>query len=128
MRWVAISSAFLLAGCFRMQPYVVPADAPEAATVFTACLNAAAIAMDDGTSDATAIAIGIEGACSTEWERLLSAHAAALNFQAGLIFRRDMASKEIQFATSAVLDQRRLRNGHTVKEPDKQKSSDGSSI
>ena len=84
------------------------AQTRKSAAIKTAadCFHAAAMRLDDGTSDAAVVAVRVERACSEEWDRSMVYEADEMDFKFGPIFLAKMSPHELEFATSIVLAER----------------------
>ena len=65
----ALTLALAITGCTTGPPPATAQEKSEALQAFVACLHAAAIKLDDGTSDATAVARGLKASCWGEFAR-----------------------------------------------------------
>jgi hypothetical protein len=65
--------------------------------------------MDDGRSDASSIALGIEPMCEREFQASFRAYARGANVGTQRMLYQKMQAERLQTATSAVLKERSLR-------------------
>lgn len=89
-------------------------DAADDANIF--CIERNAVQLDDQISPATAVAVGVAAACSSE---LLEAEKVAgqnFSYDAFVEFKQRMEAIQIQTATEVVLKERSFKRG-TSKEP-----------
>jgi hypothetical protein len=109
---VACALALALAGCVTGPPAASVQERNDTLRTLNVCLDAAARKLDDGTSDASTIALGMRPACAGEYARSRDAYASDLNPAAARIFHRSDDQMFIQIATAAVLNERADRRGH----------------
>lgn len=62
--------------------------------------------LDDGRSDATSIALGLKGLCGAQFAHSRDVFAESLNPEAARMFHADDDAAFLQFATTAVLEER----------------------
>jgi hypothetical protein len=104
--------ALTLAGCVTKPPAASDRDRDAALLALNACLDAAARKLDDGTSEASTIALGMRPACAAEFARSRDVYASNLNPAAAQVFHRTDDQVFIQVATAAVLSERANRRQH----------------
>jgi hypothetical protein len=108
----ALALTLMLADCAANQPAVSEQDRDNALLTLNACLDAAARKLDDGTSEASTIALGMRPSCAGEFARSRDVYASNLNPAAAQIFHRSDDQDFIQVATAAVLTERANRRQH----------------
>jgi hypothetical protein len=89
----------------NFHPYTA-ADEDTAMKAVVTCFYKSAGQLDDGTSNATSVAIGLESSCANEWNISVSVQARNMNWQTQKLFRERMETQELQVATQIVLDER----------------------
>jgi hypothetical protein len=105
--------ASMLAGCVANPPPATDQERTDAMLALNACLEAAAKKLDDGTSEASTIALGLKTSCAAEFSRSIDAAASRLsNPAAREMFHRMDDQTFMQVATAAVLDERAKRRQH----------------
>lgn len=105
----ACALAWVLVGCITRPPAATEQDRDAALLALNACLDAAAKKLDDGTSEASTIALGIRPACAAEFAHSRDVYASSLNPAAAQMFHRTDDQAFIQVATAAVLNERAAR-------------------
>ena len=74
------------------------------------CLHNAARKTDDGHSDAITIAVAIKSICLREFARAEEAYMRGQNLEVQRMLAPKLESLRIEIATTAVLDERRIRS------------------
>lgn len=101
--------ALLLAGCTTKPPAVNDQELNDSLVALDLCLHAAASKLDDGTSEASTVALGMRPACAAEFARSRDVYASSLNPAAGQMFHRGDDQAFVQVATAVVLEDRAKR-------------------
>jgi hypothetical protein len=78
----ACALALTLAACATNRPALSEQDRDDALLAMNACLDAAARKLDDGTSEASTIALGMRPSCAAEFARSRDVYASAMNPEA----------------------------------------------
>jgi len=108
----AIIAATLVAACTTALPTPsTDQEKNDAIKAWFVCLHAQARKMDDGRSDAASIALAIAPLCYAEFKNSLNVEAKGMNPQVQRILEDRVQGKQIEYATAAVLDERKAREG-----------------
>ena len=103
-------SIVLLAACSTTPP-ATDQEKRDAMFAYLACLHAAARQADDGKSDASTIAFGIKSRCLVEFTVVMKLQAqSAPNPEARRMFEERFEKRQLEIATSVVLDERKQSN------------------
>ena len=102
----ACALALTLAGCVAQPPAASDEQRSDAVFILNSCLDVAAVKLDDGTSGASTIALGLRPSCAAEFARSRDVYASNLNPAAAQTFHRGDDQAFIQIATAAVLRER----------------------
>jgi hypothetical protein len=105
----ALAIALMVAGCIASAPVATDRQRDDALLTLNTCLDTAARKLDDGTSEASTIALGMRPACAREFAWSRDVYASNLNPAAAQIFHRSDDQAFIQLATAAVLSERATR-------------------
>ena len=110
MRMIAaLALGLLLAGCATGPRQVTAQEHDAAVLAFNECLGAAARRLDDGTSEASIVALGLRPSCAAEFARSRNMFASSLSPGAQRMFHQRDAQAFIQAATAVVLEERAKR-------------------
>jgi hypothetical protein len=112
VRIIAASTlALAITGCTTGPPPPTAQEKSEALRAAIACMHAAAIKLDDGTSDATAVARGLKASCWGEWARSQDMISKSQDWGAygDALFHRHDDEMFMTQATNAVLIERANR-------------------
>lgn len=103
-------SVMALAACASTPP-ATQAEKDAAALAYVSCLHKAAARMDDGTSDAASVAVGLRSLCAAQFGQYRDVYARSMTLRERRMFEERVSAQQIDFATTAVLDVRAQRRG-----------------
>jgi hypothetical protein len=112
MRFLRIAApclALAVVGCATRPPEATDQVRTEELQAVVNCLNAAAIKLDDGRSEASTVGLGLRPSCAAEFARSRNVYAQSMNPSAAQLFHRMDDQAFMQIATAAVLDERAKR-------------------
>jgi hypothetical protein len=107
---IGLSALAALPGC-KMDNVVYESSQHAEEDAYATCAMDAARRLDDGFSDPGSIAMGVAGACSGQFARLVQAMAEPMRTENRHANVRDqMRTVELRLATTAVLTYRNIKS------------------
>lgn len=114
-RAIAVSVCLLLCACVSGGPPPATSQEGEAAqTKWLDCMIQAAIRLDDHRSDASTVAMAVASACAKEYVASAETYTRGMTLGAAAIFNSKAESRQMQWATTAVLKE---RAGEVYRDP-----------
>ena len=101
----------MLPACSTTPPPATESEKNAALMAYLTCLHDAARKMDDGKSDAMSVALTIKPLCAGEFRTVVKVRGRDMNREAFGMFEDRMEPKQLELATTAVLDERKPRQG-----------------
>ena len=96
----------MLSACSTTPP-ATESEKNAALMAYLTCLHNAARKMDDGRSDAMSVALAIKPPCAAEFRTSVKVRGRDMNREAFSMFEDRMEPKQLELATTAVLDERK---------------------
>jgi hypothetical protein len=104
MRALVLLAIFVLLGCAEQRVAASDTEKEIARTNLATCLYDADGKIDDLTSDATTIAIGLVGTCGRDFEALDKVLYQQENLQVKALMAQNAMQRRIELATKTVLE------------------------
>jgi hypothetical protein len=115
----------LLTGCQTTGSGELTSEQKRASIAEGDCFRRAAAKLDDGTSDATTVAVGVVSACSPEEQKLESAMSAGHSLYYATSMSAGLQRMGLETATEIVLLHRKETRGGGYRMPPRRRPVDG---